>query len=147
MKLTSDEAAYGHADTAEAWHILLRFPLPGATSGDAEYTVYLSVPDSTAQEIVAYTIGRTATAHGFFYQTHGEQRGREDFVEGCVWLKRKSARQWLVTVKAKGRLATRIEGTALLTRRDLDVRDYLEARHAGDIAQLMQNVPAPTPTE
>ncbi|MGB9627003.1 MAG: hypothetical protein ACPMAQ_19280, partial [Phycisphaerae bacterium] len=137
MTLTSSSAEYGQAEDRGGWHILVRFPLPGAMSGRPNYLVYLHVPDPGSQESVTFPLGETATARGFFVQKAGEGRGRELMVGGFVVLSRLSGGRWLLQLTADGAMGTQILGTATLTRRDLDVRDYIERHHPGDVADLL----------
>ncbi len=137
MTLTTSNADYGRAEGRGGWHILVRFPLPGATSGRPNYIVYLHVPDPSPGEPTTFPLGKTSPARGFFVQRAGEGRGRELIVGGFVELKQLSDRRWFLRLTADGELGTQILGTATLTRRDLDVRDYVERHHSGDVADLL----------
>ncbi len=137
MTLTTLNADYGRSEGHEGWHILLRFPLPGAMSGRPNYVVYLHVPNPSPSETTTFPLGKTAPARGFFVQKAGEGRGRELIVGGFVELKRLSDGRWFLQLTADGELGTQILGTATLTRRDLDVRDYIERHHPGDVADLL----------
>lgn len=138
LSLTSVYASYGAATEAGAWDVLLRFPLPGATTGNCPYVVYLRVPDPGKRRQVEYTLGTTAAARGFFYQAYGEGRGREIITGGSVRIRRTLSGSWTVALKAECQLGTRLEGAATLKRNDFSVRDYLEQRHDGDVADLVK---------
>jgi|GEM_PF-3386668 len=145
MTLTSTDALYGRAEDADYWHILIRYPLPGAASGTTSYVLYLNVPDPGRAERVAYPIGPRGPARGFFYQARGTARGRELIASGFVWLRRRAGDRWLVTLSAEGKLGTRLKGLAVLSRSDLAVRDYIEQRHAGDVADLRETATSRPP--
>jgi hypothetical protein len=138
MTLTSVSADYGRAQDRGAWQILIRFPLPGASSGRPKYILYLHVPDPSAHESTTYPLGETAAARGFFVQKAGEGRGRELITGGFVELRRKTGGEWFLRLMANGAMGTQFRGTATLTRRDLDVRDYVEVHHPGDVADLLK---------
>lgn len=138
MTLTSSDARYGCAADKDAWQILVEFPLPGAASGRSKYVVYLHVPDPSACDSATYPLGETAVARGFFIQKAGEGRGREIFVGGFVELRRGQMGTWSVKLLADGALCTQIRGTAELKLDNLNVRDYIEAHHRGDVADLLR---------
>ncbi len=138
ITLTSTSAAYGRAEDGRAWHILVRFPLPGAASGRPGYLVYLHVPEPTAGEAVSYPLGETAAARGFFFQRAGEGRGRELVISGFVRLEPQAPGRWFLRLLANGALGTQIQGTAVLRPDHLNVRDYVETRHPGDVADLLK---------
>lgn len=139
MTLTSVNAAYGRDEQAAAWHVLLRFPLPGASSGRMGYLIYLHVPEPPVRKGgVSYALSETAGARGFFFQRAGEGRGREPIISGFVHLERRGPDQCALRLVANGDVGTEIQGTALLLRDDLNVRDYLDEHHPGDVADLLK---------
>jgi hypothetical protein len=68
-------------------------------------------------------------------------------VNGFVWLKRAGGRTWQFRVDLTGELNTRIRGEGTLRLDQLTVRDYVEAHHAGDVAELLKKPPIVKPRE
>lgn len=138
MTLTGTSALYGRTEDGRAWHILVRFPLPGAASGRPGYLVYLHVPVPGVQGKTSYPLGETAVARGFFFQRAGEGRGRELIGSGFVRLESRASGRWFLRLLANGGLGTQIRGTAILSPEHLNVRDYIETHHPGDVADLLR---------
>lgn len=138
LSLTTVRAAYAPAlSVGDArWHVLLRFPPTGATTGAETYVVYLLVPDPAENAAVAYAVGETAPAHGFLHQLHGRTRGLALITQGFVWMKRLARGRWSLRIDVECADGAHITGDADIVRDDYDVQTYVARHYAADVAKL-----------
>lgn len=132
MVLTTNRAWWAPEPQIE--RVLVEFPLPGATTGEAMYLLYLRIPAHLPADEV-----RERPIRGMLIQTRGKYAGREDLVGGTLTLSGTSqaadARHQL-QLELRFEFGTTLTGRILTYRNDALLETFETRGRPGDVAEL-----------